>query len=354
MPKVSVLMAVYNDQRYVREAIASILNQTWTDYEFLIVNDGSTDDTRAIITSFDDPRIRLIDNPANIGLTKSLNRGLALAQGDYIARQDSDDISHPTRLEWQVQFLDAHPDVVLLGTQIRQIDQHGNPLPERSVRPTTGIGIKWHLLFDNPFPHTSVMFRRSVVWDTLYGYNEDFIRSQDFELWSRIASTYSVCNLSEVLVDYRVHPASIQSTNNPPYDRMREVVWVRNLQQFLNLSSHPSEWARLIYENHHLTTAGTIDHPGLWITVLDMMFRLFHEQHPEAAQEKSVRAYLADQFGRLAYYYAPCNRLMSFVAWTRACFHDRTIIGRFALLRYLALLSGGETIRRVYQTIRRR
>src|SRR5659263_168424 len=111
-PKVTVLMAVYNGERYLREAIESILGQSFADFEFFIVNDGCTDSSRDIILSYRDPRIRLIDNQENIGLTKSLNIGLSLASGEYVARQDADDISYPTRIEKQIEYFETYPHTV--------------------------------------------------------------------------------------------------------------------------------------------------------------------------------------------------------------------------------------------------
>ena len=118
-PTVTVLLSVYNGERYLRESIESILNQTFTDFEFLIINDGSTDDSRRIISSYDDPRIQLIDNEQNIGLSQSLNKGLKLARGTYIARQDADDISEPERLAKQVSYMDRNPHIALLGSWYR-------------------------------------------------------------------------------------------------------------------------------------------------------------------------------------------------------------------------------------------
>src|SRR5690349_12648910 len=119
-------MAVYNGARYLREAVESVLNQSFQDFEFLVINDGSTDHTREIILSYDDSRIRLVDNRQNRGQTASLNLGLQLAQGDLIARQDADDISEPERLARQVLFLEDHSEVALLGTGYAKIDSHGN------------------------------------------------------------------------------------------------------------------------------------------------------------------------------------------------------------------------------------
>jgi len=115
-PKISVIMSVYNGEKYLREAIESILNQTFRDFEFIIINDGSTDKTSEILSSYNDPRIVIINNKRNIGLTKSLNKGLKMVKGEYIARQDADDVSLPERLERMVNFLDMNRDVGLLGS----------------------------------------------------------------------------------------------------------------------------------------------------------------------------------------------------------------------------------------------
>src|SRR6266498_4162605 len=156
-PLVTVLMSVYNGERYLSEAIDSIINQTFADFEFVIINDGSTDSSREIINAYRDPRIRLVDNSQNIGLPKSLNLGLALARGEYVARQDADDISHPTRFEKQVEYLDDHGEVVVLGTRVWNMDESGriyhSPLWDHSC---TDVGIRWLCMFESPFTHSSV------------------------------------------------------------------------------------------------------------------------------------------------------------------------------------------------------
>ena len=133
-PKVTVLMSVYNGERFLREAVECILNQTFRDFEFLIINDGSTDGTRDIILSYKDSRIRLVNNKDNVGLTKSLNKGLAMSSGELVARQDSDDISSLHRLAQQVNFLDSHPEVVAIGSQIKAIGIHGQQLRHFSLQ----------------------------------------------------------------------------------------------------------------------------------------------------------------------------------------------------------------------------
>jgi glycosyltransferase involved in cell wall biosynthesis len=218
MPKVTVLMAVYNGERYLRQAVESVLCQTFQDFQFLIINDGSTDNTRDLILSYDDARIVLVDNQRNVGQTRSLNRGLELAVGQLIARQDADDISEPERLAKQVAFLDRRPEVALLGTGYKEIDPQGGVVGDRKL-PCDTTDIRWCLLFFCPFVHSSVMLRKSVVLEQIGFYNEALAYSQDYELWHRIARRFPVANLAEPLVRLRTTPWSMTATYG---DRVHE------------------------------------------------------------------------------------------------------------------------------------
>jgi glycosyltransferase involved in cell wall biosynthesis len=211
MPKVTVLMAVYNGERYLRDAMESILCQTFEDFQFLIINDGSTDNTRDLILSYDDPRMVLVDSEHNVGQTRSLNRGLKLAAGELIARQDADDISEPERLARQVAFLERHPEVALLGTSYKEIDVQGTVVGKGKL-PCDPTDIRWSLLFFCPFIHSSVMFVKSVIAEQIGFYNETFAYAQDHELWYRIARRFPVANLPEPLVRFRVSPWSMTAT----------------------------------------------------------------------------------------------------------------------------------------------
>ena len=161
-PLITVLMSVYNGERYLHEAIESILNQTFTDFEFLIINDGSTDSTRDIITSYTDSRIRLIDNEQNIGLTKSLNKGIDLARGKYIARMDADDISMPERLEVQYNFLEKNIEYSLVSSGAYLIDENNNQIGEL-YRPYNYEMILGYIFFFNPIIHPSVLFEKKEI-----------------------------------------------------------------------------------------------------------------------------------------------------------------------------------------------
>src|SRR5262249_2828374 len=239
-PRVSVLMAVHNGERNLRETIESILNQTFKDFEFLIVNNGSTDKSRELILSYEDSRIRLIDTKHNIGQTKSLNRGLEMAKGQFIARQDADDISESERLAKQVTFMEMHPDVALLGTWYKKIDANGNEIGHRAL-PCGDIDIRWGLLFSCPFVHSSVMLRKDIVLERIGFYNEALSYSQDYDLWYRIAQRLSIANLPEHLVRFRIWASSMTSTYG---DRVQEghrirVANIGNLLGWTELANSP-------------------------------------------------------------------------------------------------------------------
>jgi glycosyltransferase involved in cell wall biosynthesis len=199
-PKISVVMSVFNGAKYIGEAIESILNQTVTDFEFIIVDDGSTDDSLKIIQNYHDKRIHLIENKRNIGLTRSLNKAFKQAGGEYLARQDADDISWPIRFAEQLEYLEQHREVALLGTSVYRIDEKGKILGQ-SIMP---IKPGKSLFRENQFSHGSTMFRREV-FDQLGGYNELLRYSQDYELWLRIAQCYEVRNLPQALYSLRLH-----------------------------------------------------------------------------------------------------------------------------------------------------
>lgn len=205
-PKVSVLMSVYNGERYLGEAIDSILNQTFTDFEFVIIDDASTDSTAAILDSYPDARLVRLKNETNLGLTQSLNRGLAVVRGEYVARMDADDISLPERLAKQVNYLDTHPEVGVVGAQVNFIDTEGRSLGPVTY-PTDPLLIDWTMLLSNRLWHPLAMFRRDLV-QTLGGYNQDFAFAQDYDLWLRLRQVAQIRLLPDFLLKYRAHANS--------------------------------------------------------------------------------------------------------------------------------------------------
>ncbi len=198
-PAISVVMSVYNGEKYLKEAIDSILSQTYADFEFIIIDDGSTDKSLEIISSYHDQRIVLVQNEINIGLTKSLNKGIRLAKGKYIARMDADDISLPLRFEKQVLFMQEHPDIDICGTWYTTFEQH----KYLQKLPLTHEQIKADLLFYTPIAHPTILMKKNIF--KKYQYPENFLKAQDYALWIELIDKYKFSNLPESLLMYRTH-----------------------------------------------------------------------------------------------------------------------------------------------------
>jgi glycosyltransferase involved in cell wall biosynthesis len=198
-PVVSVVMPVYNGEKYIKEAIESILRQTFVDFEFIIVDDASTDSTAEIIGSYSDPRIRYIKNETNLQVAKTLNKGIAAAKGTYIARMDADDISLPERFEQQVTFMQAHPDIDVCGTWYKTFGAQNylQKLPAEHEQ------VKSDLLFYSPIAHPSVMMKTSIFLHDKYP--EDFPKAEDYALWTQLIKRCRFANLPVCLLHYRVH-----------------------------------------------------------------------------------------------------------------------------------------------------
>ena len=229
-PVISVVLPVYNCADYVAEAVQSILDQTFSNFEFIIIDDGSTDGTSNVLQGFRDPRIRSITQE-NRGLAFTLNRGLELSRGRYVARQDADDISLPDRLGKQVAFLEAHPACALVGTWA-DIWRARETTGRSHHHPSDNATLKFELLFNNPFVHSSVMLRKTVL-EQVGGYAGDsFPQTGDYELWSRIARVGEVANIPEVLQIYREVSGSLSRVSDTPI-----------VDQLVDLSAANLAWA---------------------------------------------------------------------------------------------------------------
>ena len=212
MPKISVVMPVYNGEKYLKEAIDSILNQTFTDFEFIIIDDGSTDKTEQIIKSYDDKRILYIKNEKNLGVAESLNKGLDMAQGEYIARMDADDISMPKRFEKQIDFMDVHCEYGVCGTGVI-IFQDDEYICQRMFS-ESHKALRVDLIFGNALAHPTVMIRKSISESVLLRYDEDFEKAEDYELWTRISNNIQIHSIKEPLLKYRIHENQVSTSSN--------------------------------------------------------------------------------------------------------------------------------------------
>lgn len=251
--EVTVLLPVYNGAKYLRSAIESILNQTLENFDFLIIDDGSTDDSAQIVKSFTDPRIIFLQQ-TNHGLAATLNRGLALTRSKYIARQDQDDVSLPERLETQLNFMRSNSEVVLLGTAA-EIWVADVPSGRFHDHPTNYLDICYDLLFNNPFVHSSVMLRRAAVAN-VGGYCEAKERQppEDYELWSRLAKKYKVANLAERLLIYREVQSSMSRTGENPFINQLVLISAENIAwaNQMDLNDNCINIAALVHSAPHL------------------------------------------------------------------------------------------------------
>ncbi len=206
-PQISVVMSVFNGGKFLRPAIDGILSQTFTDFEFIIINDGSKDNSRQLIESYTDPRIRLI-NQSNRGLVYSLNKGVKIARGRFIARQDADDISLPSRLEKELQLITTSERLGLVGSFFTYISEAESE-PSTTITSTTkDLDLKRSLLIVNPFAHGSTLTRREAIIEA-GGYRDNYGPTEDYDLWRRMMNNWEFAVVPESLYWYRINPNSI-------------------------------------------------------------------------------------------------------------------------------------------------
>lgn len=210
--KISVIMPVYNGEKYLNEAIDSILCQTFYDFEFIIINDSSTDNTENIIKSYNDERIVYIKNETNLGVAGTLNVGLKMAKGEYIARMDADDISLPNRFETQINFMENNPDVAVIGSSVEFIGSKSGIFEYSETIDHSKID----LIFCSCLAHPSVVIRKSVI-DEGFLYDNEFDKVEDYYLWIKISEKYKLCSLKDVLVKYRIHENQITQNYSDEY-----------------------------------------------------------------------------------------------------------------------------------------
>ena len=224
--RATVLMSVFNGEQYLKEAIDSVLNQTYTDFDLLIINDGSTDNSLAIVQSYKDPRIKLINNNQNLGLINSLNKGINLIHSDYIIRMDSDDICLPNRIEVQVNFMDAHPEVGASGSHYFQLKE--DKYFEIDL-PMSSEAIKAFLVFNCPLAHPTAIIRKQVLDTYHIKYETGYLYSEDYHFWLQLSKVSQLKNLKESLIYYRMH--SNQITGNPikAKERLNTVTKIRSV-----------------------------------------------------------------------------------------------------------------------------
>lgn len=227
-PLVSVIIPVYNANGFLSAAIDSILNQTYKNLDIIIVDDGSTDETPKILKSFakKDKRVKILTNKRNLNIATSLNRGIKLAKGNYIARMDADDISLPNRIEKQMEYLLAHPDIVILGGQCKTIDTRDKTIGHK-LFPVTDTEIRDALYYENPIQHPTVIFNKELIPKNFSWYNPDLPPAEDYDLFFRLAKFGKLHNLKRFVLKYRQYIGS--STFKNPLNTFNVTLRVRKL-----------------------------------------------------------------------------------------------------------------------------
>lgn len=237
-PAVSVLLPAYNGARTLHRAIMSIMQQSFRDWELIVVDDGSTDETWDIISSFKDTRVRAIKHDNNLGLVQALRTGTKLCAAQLIARQDHDDFSHRDRLLIQTNYLTKHPEIAIVGTWAQVVDEakiEKHKIVKLLRHPRHHGNIRWLALFNSPFVHGSVVIRREIL-EVMGGYSESSLLTppEDYELWSRLLTTYSAANIPQYLLSYQQASAGMSSKQGERIRVNGQKIALRNISTLLS------------------------------------------------------------------------------------------------------------------------
>jgi glycosyltransferase involved in cell wall biosynthesis len=266
MPEVSVIMPVYNAGQYLSEAMESILKQRFKDFEFIIIDDASQDNSPELIKKYEDSRIVFVENQENIGVARTLNRGLELARGRYIARMDADDISMPERLDRQVRFMDEHPEIGISGGWVQLFGIGPSTIARK---PTDPREVSTYMLFENPLWHMTVIMRRELLLHHKLYYDPIFSRSEDFDLWAKAIQHFPMANLGEVLVRVREHRGSATRANWDEVTRQTESILGRLLENSgFSVTSEEISFHHRVGRGYRMNSKQEIERAEAWLQKL--------------------------------------------------------------------------------------
>ena len=271
MPKVSVIIPAYNAESYIGEALGSIMNQTWSDFECILINDCSTDQTAKVIRSWHDNRIILLHNEVNMGIAATYNKGLDYATGTYVARMDADDISLPERLRKQVEFLDANPDIGAVGSAIARFCESSD-LGVISL-PICPKQVKVNMLSNQSIANPSSMFRTSILNNNNLRCREEYDIAEDYDFWSRFNHYAEISNLPDVLLRYRVHAKQATQAQ-----RSRQELAASRVRRYMLNELVPDVPELLFWLYNQAMMGDKIDNPTAHHSIF-MLFRKMIQQN---------------------------------------------------------------------------
>ncbi|WP_051260849.1 glycosyltransferase family 2 protein [Algoriphagus marincola] len=319
MPKVSVILPVFNGGKYISDSIRSILDQSFQDFEIIVIDDGSIDDTKDKISKFKDSKLIFFRFENNKGLIAALNFGLEKATGDYIARMDADDIACSNRLKNQVNFLEEKKDFVACGMAIERI-----PLKQHKYPPQLDQEIRAGLIFSNVFYHSTMMIRSKILKDYHLKYEYDFFLCEDYRLWTRLIQYGKMANLTKIGVKYRIHEQQI--TRKLDYDFNRRLQLVRNnyLVFFgVNLSYSELFLFNKFCEGGQLSKLDFFD--------LNLIMEKIYYEIPSAIKDEFSSVYIQFLFHYLSKNLVLCSRSYIYI-------YISTKTGKFSLMQFLKLI----------------
>jgi cellulose synthase/poly-beta-1,6-N-acetylglucosamine synthase-like glycosyltransferase len=306
-PAISVLLPVYNGSAYLLDSLESMLCQSFRNFELIVIDDGSRDDSAQIVQRLGDPRIRFY-RQENRGLAATLNRAIELSKAEYLARQDQDDLSLPERLEKQYNYVASHPQCALVGTWANIVS--GTERTGRAHRHAAeDHHLKFDLLFDNPFVHSSVMLRKSAV-ESVGLYSTDSSRQppEDYELWSRLARRYEVANIPEALHIYREIPTSMSRDGASPFRNRVIDISMENLTWWVGDVDDGSAIQDVAALTH--ATYGRVNPRVRWkaivrlvMTAAERIARSYHPHRPDLAARAQM------QLAEIKPHYRRCKKL---------------------------------------------
>jgi len=299
MVMICILMPVYNGERYIQESVESILDQSFTEYQFIVINDGSTDCTRSTLEGYTDSRLHIINNVKNQGAYFARNQGIGLAKSRYIAFMDADDVSLPHRLERQIAFLEGNPEIGLLGCHCRIVDEDGRDQGVYQV-PISDLQIRWTCMLANPFAAPTVMLRRDVLVQNHLLFDTSFHVAGDYDLWARMLKYSRAANLPDLLVKYRLG-AGLTSTQRETQLRNHDAIAQRTIGDYLSnfeITHAQVSQLRALFVGGESFVSDEVDPLASLLKLYIEMFQAFQRQYSVAADMRALQRAEASRITR--------------------------------------------------------